>query len=204
MYKNCSEIPIFNFFEVIKTKDFSLLLKEGEDIKDFKEEDLFEVLLNIMVEYNALTENKKLMQEYTQRLDIEYMEAKYNLTKELISMYHECGDPEVLTVLKGFNWSIDLSKELKPQLDRILRNLVGLKNQIGIKKANFVKRFKKDTKEQNPNFDLERAIVHLETGIPLSYKIDVYKDSIKRYVYWVKILEQKNKAIENGKTKPRR
>lgn len=200
MYKNCSEIPIFNFFEIIKTKDFSLLLEEGENLSDFKDEELYDVLMNIMIEYNALTDNKKLMQEYKSKLDIEYLEAKYNLTKELIAMYVESDSIEVLLTLKRFNWQIDTTKDIKPQLDRILKNLIGLKNQINIKKANFIKKFKKEHRKNNdhPNFDLEKAIISLEIGIPLNYKIDVYKDSIKRYVFWSKALEDKNKALTNG------
>lgn len=205
MYTNCSKLPIFNFFELLKTKDLSLLLEEGEKIKDFDDKELLDVMFNIMTEYNSITENKKLMQEYKQTLDIEFLEVKYNLSKELISLYNNDNQIDFLIALKEFDWKINLNDPIKPQLDRIIKSLVGLKNKINIRKINFVKKFKREHNNNTTNFDLDQAVVNLEVGIPLSYKIDIHKDSIKKYVYLVKSLENKNKALENnGKVKSRR
>lgn len=198
MYNNCAKIPIYNFFELIKTKDFKLLLEDGESIDDYKDDYLMSVMIDILTEYNALTNNKKLMQEYTQKLNIEYLEAKYNISKEIISLYHENPEIDFLIALKEFGWIIDLNGDIKKQLDRILKNLIGLKNKINIRKSNFVKKFRKQNNETTPNFDIERAVINLEVGIPLSYKIDIYKDSIKKYIYWVESLENKNKALERN------
>jgi hypothetical protein len=198
MYKNCSEIPIYNFFEVIKTRDFKLLLEDGDDPADFEEEHLAQTLIDIMNEYNGLTDNRKLMQEYRSRLDIDYLEARYHMTKELISMYNEFEAIEIFMALADWNWKVNPEDKINPQLDRIIKNLVGIKNQINIKKANFKNRFGKKKDDAPPTFDLEESIINLEIGIPLSYKINIYKDSIKRYVFWTKALDQKNKTIKRN------
>ena len=198
LYKDCSELPIFNFFELVRTKDFKFLFKKEVDLDKYDEEELFKLLMDIFLEYNEITENKKLLQELQAKLDIEYMQARYEISKHLLSIYLETGDINVLFGLKEFKWTIDTSKNIMPQVERITKSLIGLKNQINIKKINFVKRFQKQTKETQPNFNLDRSVISLEIGIPLSYKINIHKDSIKRYVYWHKALEDKQKLLKHG------
>ena len=198
LYKDCSELPIFNFFELVRTKDFKFLFKKEVNLDKYYEEELFKLLMDIFLEYNEITENKKLLQELQAKLDIEYMQARYEISKHLLSIYLETGDINVLFGLKEFKWIIDTSKNIMPQVKRITKSLIGLKNQINIKKINFVKRFQKQTKETQPNFNLDRSIISLEVGIPLNYKINVHKDSIKRYVYWHKALEDKQRLLKHG------
>jgi len=201
LYINCSEIPIYNFFQVVKTSDLSYILRDKKDLKDFTQEKLYSVLTSILMEYNELTRNTDLMKEYIAQIDIEYMEARYNITKKLISLYLETKNIDIIIVLKDWRWSIDVVKPIEPQLKSITKILIGMKNKINIAKINFVKKFKKEQKKSNPNFDLEKQIINLEISIPLSYKIDVHTDSIKRFIYWNKAIEDRNKAIENGKIK---
>ena len=202
MYKNCSEIPIYNFFELVDKKDFSLLLEEGEKMSDYTEGELYDCMSNIMDEYNSLTNNKRLIKEYQENVRITYMEAKYHITKQLLALYVEYENIEVILTLNRFNWNIKTSEAIIPQIESIGKKLIGLKNQIAIAKASFVKKYKKryEKTESTPNFDLDKAVVELEVGIPLSYKIDVHKDSIKRFILWSNSLKRKNEALskKNG------
>lgn len=198
IYKDCSEIPIFNFFELVKEKDLQLLLRPGHDLKDFDVNELSQVVIDMLREYNAITDNTKLMREYQDKLDIEYYEARYNMSKKIISLYLEHNEIEVLLLLKDLQWQLNELESIGPQLKRIQRNLIGLSNKIKIKKANFVKKYKRTVGDENDSSDLEKQILYLESSIPLHYKIDIYTDSIKRFVYWNEILENKNKQLNNG------
>lgn len=198
VYSSCSEIPIYNFFEIVKTTDMSLLYKSKDLIGSLSDEELYEVFSSILMEYNALTNNLDLIREYKAQLEIEYMELRYNVTKKLTSAYLESNDLEVIMLLVDFNWKIDLKKPLPPQIRVINKTLIGLKNKINISKINFVKRFRKNQKETTPNFNLEREIINIEITLPLSYKVDIHVDTISRFIYWTEALKAKNKALSNG------
>lgn len=199
MYKKCSEIPIFNFFELIKSRDPIHLFKSGEIPEDISTEELSNAVSELLTEYNELTKNTALMREYRDHLDIEYLEAKYNFSKMLIALYLDHGEIEIITAINRFDWGIKRDQPLLPQLEALTKKLIGVKNQLKIKKANFIKKYRRNkTEEQPTNFNLQKQIIYLETGIPLSYKINIHEDSIERFVYWNEVLESKNKAVENG------
>lgn len=198
LYLNCYELPIWNFFEIIKTEDLSLLVRKNKDVDKFKKEDLFLVLTDIIKEYNELTDNNDLIREYRSKLDIELLEYRYNITKKILQLYLETESIEVLLTLKELQWVIDTAKPINPQIKRINANLIGIKNKINIAKSKFINKFKKEQKKDNPNFNLEESIVYLEINIPLNYKINTKKDSIGRFIAWNKAIENKNKKINNG------
>lgn len=201
IYTSCSDIPIYNFFELIETKNFDLLYKKsgvgGEKYDDAKLSDIFS---NILLEYHELTKNNEILREKKEKFDIELMEYRYNLTKELISMYLNTGIVDFVSLLNELGWSIDTEKNVIDQLNAIPNKLKGLKNQLNIKKINFVKRFKKQHEPSPPpNFNLQKQLINLEIGIPLSFKIDMFTDTMERFIFWNEILDNKNKAIRNGK-----
>jgi hypothetical protein len=200
VYNSCSNIPIFNFFELVKTKDFSLLFEDGIVPEGVTEEDLAHAVSEILTEYNELTKNSALMREYRDNFEIEYLEAKYNFSNLLIAMYIEYEDVEIIYTINRFGWDLNTDTSLMPQLDALKRQLIGIKNQLKIKKSRFIKLYRKNKEEgsEPTNFNLQKQIIYLETGIPLNYKIDIYKDSVERFVYWNEILENKNKATANG------
>lgn len=193
---SCSELPIYNFFKVVEDKDLSLLIKKKSKIEDFEEDELFNALTSIFKEYNELTDNRPLIKEFRSKLDIDFMEFRYHITKEILSLYVESESIDVLITLRELQWSIDTSKEINPQIERITKRLIGIKNQINISKARFVEQFQKKQKQDNPNFNLQKEILNLEINLPLSYKIDIHKDSIEKYVLWNKLLESKNKSLK--------
>lgn len=193
MYKDCSELPIFNFFEILNNNDYKFLLRKKYRKKEIDEElgfKLREHFKSILAEYNHLTDNKKLLRRYNEELRIEFMEYRYNITSKLISLYVETGEFEILLIIKDLGWQLNSAKDVLDQLTRIRKNLIGLKNKVKIAKANFIKKYG-NKREKTSKFDLEKQCVNLEVGIPLPYKINMYKDSIKRFVQYNNILEAK-------------
>lgn len=203
LYNNCSELPMHNFFELIKNKDLSFLVKKKNKAELFSEDELQNKLIDIISEYNELTDNTDILREGKSKLNIEFLEMRYNLTKKILSLYLESEAIEVLLTLKDLQWSIDITKPFNPQIARINKALIGLKNKINIEKSKFIKKFKKEEKQNTtPNFDLQEQVLKLEINLPLNYKVNIYKDSIKKYVLWNDILEKKYKAIKDGQVKP--
>lgn len=198
IYKNCSEIPISNFFKLLETGDLALLFKEPKDFEKSQEEKLFKIFSDIVMEYHELTSNDKFVQQRKAEFDIEYLEFRYNMTKQLLSIYNETEELEVLILLKELNWKINLEADPVGQLKHIVKNLIGLKNRIKIKKSAYRRKYKTEAQKSTPNFKLEDQLIELEVGIPLSFRIDPDTDTISRYIKWMSILEQKNKAVANG------
>ena len=198
LYQGCRDLPISNFFGLLESNDLSLLVKEGS-ITDFEEEQLHEKFLEITKEYHELKQNQALLDELKAKFNISFLEYEYEITKELIRIYNKTEEYGALLVLNEMKWNIKFDKDIEPQLKSITHRLKGIKNQIKIKKSNFVRKYQKKYKATTPNFNLDRQLIELEIGIPLNYKIDPEKDSISKYVHWLNILEEKNKAIRNGK-----
>lgn len=200
LYKDCSELPMFNFFEIVETRDLSLLVKKKKHLKEFSEEELINRLIEIIQEYNEITANTELLREGKAKIDVEFMEMRYNVSKKILSLYLETEAIEVLLTLRDLQWTIDPEKPINPQIARINKSLMGIKNKINIQKSRFLLKFKKEKTRDNPNFDLQEQVLNLEINLPLNYKVDIYKDSIKKFVLWNEILSKKYKQMENGKT----
>jgi len=190
-YTNCSELPIYNFFEFAETKDSNFLkVNKKNEVGGDK---LAKAAFDILCEYNALTDNKKLIKKYKEQINVEYLEAKYYAAKKILSLYIDTLDINVLLLIKEFGFPIDTAKLIMPQIKRISRSLLGIKNRLKIHKVKLEKINLKTLKEvDDSKGDIEKNCMYLEAGIPLSYRIDIYKDSIKKYIYWNQILESKN------------
>jgi len=87
IYKSCSEIPIKNFFDLLDTGDLVHLLKKPRQLNESEKKDLFDTFNDIVLEYHELTKNDKFVQQKKAEFDIEYLEFRYNLTKEIIRLY---------------------------------------------------------------------------------------------------------------------
>jgi len=200
VYADCSELPIFNFFKIIDENDYKYLFKENIDkvyIDDFLNQKLHAHFKKILAEYNGLTKNDKLIKEYQAKFHIDFLEFRYNITNKCISLYMQTNSFEVVLLLKELGWQINSAKDVISQVLVIKKRLLGIKNQIKIAKSNFVNKYGNKKSKTETSTDVEKMCISLEVGIPLSYKINIYEDSIKRFIHYSSILERKN-TKQNG------
>jgi hypothetical protein len=202
IHKDCSALSIFAFNEITKTQDLRWLLKDFDEndcnkleLTDEQKIELSEVFSNIFYEYGELTSNLKITSGYKKRIQIKYLENKYDICKKIISIYNESQLIEVVELLNEFKYKIDIKKELAPQIEVVVDSLNALETEIKILKINYKNQF--GTKSEI-EYNLDKEAFQLEMNLKLNYSIDVKKTSVKRWVTMMNVSNEKMKHY--GKT----
>ena len=132
------------------------------------------------------------------------MKLRYSIASRVLEIYNESSEIEVLEVFPSLGYEFNKFELVGPQIDKILRALIGVKNSIRIKEINFKKLYKiiDDEEEEEANdliADLDAKALSLESELELGYKINVKKTSILRWTNLNNRSELKRQA--NGKSK---
>lgn len=205
IFKSCDTLPIYNFYKIFETKDLKYLVKDfdfDEDIAFTNEE--IELLNNtfekITYEYGDLTDNQKLKFEYKKRILIAELELKYNVCSKVLEIYKDYEEFEVLLVLREFDYVVKEDENINEKIQKITRDLIGLKNRIKIHKTKLNKSKEKKEKEV-VKLDLDREVAILEVNLSLGYSIDTRVMPVSKFEGLKRLDKQKQKQLRDGQNK---
>lgn len=218
-YRNCDELPIFNFYKVMETNDYAWLYSEPLTLwvkisSFFKRLFRIESLEKIENELSSLWEN--IYNEYLKLIGDTTSEFYYELLNEVL--YLETRHRVVLEILKqlskettsikyrslyikelrSWKYKINTSKPLGEELDRMIRQLRASENTIRIKTHELQQL--KDTGNVNEKTTLIEQIVSLEDALSKNH-IDEKTTVVSKWVAMIKKVEINNNLIRkrNGK-----
>lgn len=178
LHKSCGTLPIYSFDKILRTEDYRYLIKEyfGEENKkysNFNKLDIGKQIFNdILKEYTILTADLKQINNIKKKILITELEYKYDATTCVLNLYNLAEDVEVLWLLSDIGWEINKDYPYGPQIDKITKLCIGLKNKIKIHKANYVNQYKNKESNQNKKISLNKQAIYLQSNLELGYFLD--------------------------------
>jgi len=208
-YKDCSEMPIFNFMMYISNFNLKWLISNinkhtDKEITSFifeNKPDLEIRIYEIEEEYKSLTFNKKELVKQKKLAKMMFLEMQYNAIIKVIDVYLSTQDVKVLKILNELNFKIDIDKPIEPQLEKAIRRSHGIQNKLNIQMANFKTMYKmtdKDIKDQQQptragvEKSLDSQALVLEQNLETGYRIDIKKTRVLR---WTNLMESNERKL---------
>lgn len=181
-------LPVFNFYEILFNDDLSMLC-----IGEKSEEDLSEVWQKIKDEFyqKAKVGNRDLKRV------AEIYEKKKKCRNIYLLLQLLVNDPfqevrrEVKKTLAKYGYVFDPQKSFDDELERMLRSVKVLETKITIEEDKLPKGMSKKP-------DLIKEALALENILPNLGKIDIYSESMERWLAIKEMAEERIKARKHN------
>ena len=201
IYKSCRELPMYNFYEVLETKDPKYLVKEYDDVEmtDELANELTPIWRNIFEEYIVLKDDKQIRLSFKKLIIISKLETKYEICKSLvsglISQVLKKEQKKYIEELCHWGFLIDGRKNINSEIERIIKNLKALNSGIQIKRVQYDKEFRKEQDDEKTSIDAQIVAIELilENGA-----IDIHRTTVSKWVEYTKMAvkrTRKQKAL---------
>lgn len=179
LYKNCRELPIHIFNEILVSEDLGLLVKKPEGLAPPSEE-LVKHWDALLDEYSEIAKDEASKKIYRDKAEILFLEQKLNALRIIFILGQVAKDERQTAEYKALRTKFKV-KDIKKDL-ATAENLLRLK----------VEDFKRmNANESNPNsFDYNLVWV----GTILGFQINRFTTSVAEWANLVKMADQKARA----------
>jgi len=199
IYKFCDELPVFNFYKIIETKDYSWLYVDFDGYNKIEiTNDIDNIWESIYTEYLELTGDSTSILYYEVVKELLYLQTRYNVVGTLLQQL-SMGKmskqifPHYVIELKKWQYNLDINKPLKEELERLARQLKSSKNRINIKEEERKSFEKKETGEK---LSLIQQQVKLEQALSRN-EIDTKKTVVSKWIAMIKEVKAINQERKN-------
>lgn len=207
LHKSCSTIPIYSFYEILETNDYRYLIKGyfGENkkaytkLKDSKKLKLiFETILKqfiLISDKNNSNFKIKQVKDFNNKFLLTELKFKYNTTSKILNLYSSNESLELLLLLIEVGWEFDVDLPYGPQIDKISKACLGLKNQIKIKEAS-LKNKTIAKKSNNKEISLAKQAIYLQNNLGLNYFLDIRVCTAEAWLNLLSLDDEKQKYLK--------
>ena len=192
-YTSCSDLPIFNFYQILDDGKFEYMVKKYKEGQDFDPIVAGSNFQNILEEYTELTSNRKALVNIRMQIQIKQYEYERDVLQATIDLYAQYKEEYIFEIFEEFGYKKSEKESIDNYLKRIISRIKSLNNKIRINKEKYSQKFKKAEKEIKRNLDEEALI--LEMNLKLGREIDVKKTSVKKWVTLVNISKEKSEEL---------
>lgn len=206
LYKNCSDLPIWNFNAIKESNDFRYLVVGYDGYKDIEvPKGANERWQEIRNEWVKLIDDNEVAYYYSLVLEVIYLQTRYNVVKTWLNEMFNRPDMEgetldlYIKMLKEWKYKWNKKAHKFDNIQRLLKQLKMSQNKISLKLSELEDLKAKYDNEGGDDLSIERQriIINKSTG----FNIDLKTDSVKTWVEACKmhqqIVEQRNRT--NGK-----
>lgn len=205
LYKDCSDLPIWNFNIIKQTNDLRYLVVGYNGYDDIKvPKGANERWHEIRKEWIELIDDSEVAYYFNLVMDLMYLQTRYNVVKKILHNMFVRDDMEGETLdlyigmLKEWRYKWDKRSSKLSNIKKLLKQLKVSQNKISVKLSELEElKSKYGNTEDSVSLEKQRIIINQSTG----FNIDLKKDSVKTWVEACKlhqdIVEQRRKA--NGK-----
>jgi len=208
LYKDCGDLPIFNFDVIYKTNDFQFLVV---DYDGYSEVDVpkgaNERWEEIKAEWVKLLDDNTIAYYYQLILECVYLETRYSVVKMLLKQIFErdMDDDTMETYIEAlaqWNYNWNKKNEKLKEIKRLLNQHEGSKNKINLK-LDELKVMREENGYDDDDTDkasLEKQAVTLEQ-ITGKNNIDIKTTSVRKWLEIGKLANDINEQTRknNGK-----
>jgi len=179
-FDTCKKMPLENFDSFIDTNDlkyFSSNLKYDAKLQNIAD--------SFFTNYIELTNNRKVENRYVTMFEIMRLENKYKCVSLLLNaMYNydaKLGKEsfqKMVDILKQWNYTIDVNKDVFKQIETINNRLQGIKTKIELIRG---KLDEKDVESKDkPNFNDE--LINISRILELKYRLTVKELNVAEFI----------------------
>lgn len=187
-YTSIKDITIFSFYKILETSDYTYLYKRKKDRNDkSKLKELFEIWNLIYDEYVSQTEDANVLNNLRLIDEIDYLETRFMIVKELMGSISEYNKKVFGEQLKTFDIIFNPNLTVDEQRENLLQQLRAATNKIKRKRSELAL-MQEEVKK--PNMIREKLSVQAVIGID----IDIYKTTMEEYIEMKKMAEETVKA----------
>jgi len=182
IYKNCEELPLWNFQKYLETNDLKYFTKNLKPQKG-----LDKVMTNIFDEYMTLSKNQSMFQRIYKSSKIMKLEGKYNCVMLLLKCLYNYEHTnltkfnELVNELEKWNYRIDRTKDIFSQIEVISQKVQNIKTQIEV----LVIELKKDDNIESQS--IEKQLITVGRILELKYKLNSKEINLKE---WIELQKQ--------------
>ena len=206
LFKDCSDIPIFNFDVVYRTNDFRYLVVGWDGYEEIKvPKGANERWQDIRNEWIELLDNNTIAYYYQLVLECVYLQTRYNVVKQLLQIvwnreeWDEESERIYVGALAEWKYKWNPKEDKATEIERLLKQLKRSENKISLK-LDELEKLKEEHDMDGEASTLEKQAVTLEQ-ITGKNNIDIKTTSAKKWIEITKLAEsineQRRKA--NGK-----
>lgn len=198
--KNCDTVTVYAFYKSIQDKDLRFLIRDYEEeylfvgkelaLSEKLENELKEAMNDIVNEYNRMNVDSKEVKRLKAEYNIEYLTGQYELANNLLNLYNEYGNIEILLVLKDLGFNIDLSKGVEFTVKQVVRRVKFLGNKIRIEKAKYANENKQSNEDKDLIKELRKRAILISSNLGLGTVVDIKKTSLSDWSSFMELNEE--------------
>ena len=168
-YRNCDEIPIYNFYKVLQEKDYNHLYPEFDGYNSVEHhDDIEKTWKKIYDEYVDLSGDKTTMQYYELMGDILHLTTRYKVVSALLTILATSAMEKEVTLLyiaelKSWDYVINTKNPFEKEIEKMVLQLKQSENKIRIKESK-LEELKKEN-SSGESFTLTEQQVALELAL---------------------------------------
>ena len=207
LYKNCGDLPIFNFDVVYRTNDFKYLVVDYNGYDDIVvPKDANERWEAIKNEWVKLLDDATTAYYYQLVLEIVYLQTRYNIVKQLLKIVWDREDMDddsmkiYIGALKEWRYFWNEKATKANEVDRLLKQLKRSQNKITLKLDELEKMREDNNMDDEDASTLDKQAVTLEQ-ITGKNNIDTRTTSVSKWVEISKLAESINEQRRKGNGK---
>jgi hypothetical protein len=195
VYRNCSELSIYNFDMAYKTNDYRYLVVGFDGYQDIKTpKDIEQTWKSIFDEWVKASDNSTIIFYYQLISEVAYLETRYIVAEALLlQIYQRDMDEETLDMYIGMlkNWKYIYNKNNNKldELTRLFAQHNASMNKIGLKRSE-LKELNKGNEDGESN-SLESQAVALEQILSRN-NIDTKTTSVLKWIEICKVADTIN------------
>ena len=190
-YRNCNEIPVWNFNEIIKSGDFNWLVYGYDGFNKYDNINSEECILiweEIKNEFFILSENQSSIRILMLEAEIDYLRRRFEISFVLMSALisdnvTEENKPKFIDHLKRWMYYIDARKPLKEELIRLTKQHQASKIAI-TRKENELEQIVKDSASDDINIVRQKIklqrVLNMQIDLkhtPLAEWLEMFKEA---------------------------
>ncbi|WP_109437818.1 hypothetical protein [Aquimarina sp. AU119] len=196
LYRNCDELPIWNFDQLISGKGFEWLVYEydGYGDREVNEEECNSLFEKIKEEYFEKSENQDSINILMLEAEIDYLTRRYTIVYALLSVLKtgcsEKNKPKFYQELRRWRYYLDEKKPLNVEVKRLDNQHKSSKTLINRKQ----KELENMVNTGSKSISLFRQKIKLQRT--LSMQMDLKKITVTE---WLEINKEAEEVMRNSK-----
>lgn len=196
LYRNCDELPIWNFDQLISGKGFEWLIYDYDGYGDYEldEEKCNSIFEKIKEEYFENSQNQDSINILVLEAEIDYLTRRYSIIYALLEVMKDgCSEKNksiLIGELKRWRYYINERKSFKQEIKRLIKQHESSKTLINRKQSELENLVNTGSKK----ITLLRQKIKLQRT--LSMQMDLKKISVTE---WLEINKEAEEVIQNSR-----
>lgn len=204
VYRNCSELSIYNFDMVYKSQDYRYLVVGFDGYKDIKlPKNIESVWKSIFDEWVKLSDNNEIIYYYQLITEVAYLEIRYVVAETLLlQIYQREMDEKTLdtyiVMLKNWRYFYNKENNKTKELSRLFTQHNASRNKISIKQGELESLQKNNDVLEGSTLESQAVALEQVTG---RNNIDPKTTSVLKWIEICKMADQINtqRRKQNGR-----